>query len=134
MNEATARNKGFLCVIKNSLLIAVIGIVITLVLTFLSSFALTKCNEYESFYPLLVMILRCLPAFISARIATMKYRCSLIPNALLEAVWVIAIISTCALIFYGNNVNLTQMPSSFLALLASSLIAALLPFKKIKHN
>ena len=134
MDGVKQNNVGFLRYVKASVIFASIGIAATLILLFAASYVFTKCDHYETVYPLMSIALKCLPAFISARIAAKNYRRSLLPNALSQSVTVFCLMLIVSLAVNGINVGVKSLPMSYLTILTASVIAVIIPIKKHKHS
>ena len=103
MQKKTYASNPLLTLLKISFKSTSIAAIISLIFLLLISFAIIKINKYESFYPLIGVIVQCLPAFLSGRIISKKYNRSLVLLGLLQGIVVSAFFLAISFIFYKKS-------------------------------
>lgn len=124
MQKKTYASNPLLTLLKNSFKSTSIAAIISLIFLLLISFAIIKINKHESFYPLIGVIVQCLPAFLSGRIISKKYNRSLLLLGLLQGIVVSAFFLAISFIFYNNNLDLDSFLKSLPYIISSSVLGS----------
>ncbi len=131
-NNNLNKNNSFLSFFKKMLASVLFGTIISFLLLALLSFLIINLEKYETFYPILSVIIQMLPPFLSGKSLGKIYGHPLLLIGFFSGALMLLLYLSVSLILYGLDFNNSAFLTSIPYIIAASILGSITSGKSKK--
>ena len=118
--------------LKNIFLAALIGVILSLIITMLLSCIIVNIDKHEIFYPTLTVVIQCIPALIAGKLIGRSYGHSLLVIGIVEGLIMSLILFLLSFSFFQTEMSFNSFLASLPYLASSAVLGSITSGKKKK--